>query len=69
MGLDPVQQKAAEWHVSHWPPLAWVETGIKAAALVIGIFVLFVSLSERSFVMPRGLELAQFWVRTPNMKR
>jgi hypothetical protein len=62
MGPNSAQQTTKEWHVGHWPPLAWVETAIKAAALVIGIYALFVSLSAPSFAVPGGLRLVQFVV-------
>ncbi len=48
------------WHVAQWPPLAWLETIIKAAALMIGIRMLFRTLAQPTWQVPSGLGLAQF---------
>lgn len=54
--------KSNKWHIAQWPPLAWIETAIKALALVIGIVALVGALSQGAFAMPAGLRLAQFIV-------
>lgn len=51
-----------EWHVAQWPPLAWLETGIKLAAIAVGAVALIQALAEGAFALPSGLHLAQFVV-------
>ncbi len=51
------------WHVAQWPPLAWLETAIKAAALIVGISALLGALSAGDFELPSGLRLAQLIVQ------
>lgn len=48
------------WHVASWPPLAWLETVVKLAALTLGIVALGQALSGGAFALPGGLRLAQF---------
>jgi len=50
---------ARGWHVAKWPPLAWLETIVKLAAIVIGIAALAQALSVGTFGLPSGLRLAQ----------
>ena len=49
-----------KWHVAHWPPLAWLETGIKLVALGIGVGTAVAALSAPNFSLPNGLRLVQF---------
>ena len=49
-----------KWHVAHWPPLAWLETGIKLVALGIGMGTAVAALSAPNFSLPNGLRLVQF---------
>jgi hypothetical protein len=51
-----------QWHVAAWPPLAWLETVVKLAALILGIVALGQALSGGTFSLPGGLRLAQFVV-------
>jgi hypothetical protein len=53
---------ARRWHVAHWPPLAWLETAIKLAAIVVGLMAFVQALSAGSFGLPSGLRLVQFAV-------
>jgi hypothetical protein len=47
------------WHVAPWPPLAWLETVIKLAAIVVGIVAFVQALSRGVFGLPGGIRLAQ----------
>ncbi len=49
-----------KWHISRWPALAWLETIIKLAALVIGITAGVSALSTANLAFPAGLRLVQF---------
>lgn len=51
---------ARGWHVAKWPPLAWLETVIKLAAIVIGIIALVQAQSSGTYGLPSGWRLAQF---------
>jgi len=51
-----------KWHVAKWPPLAWLETGLKLVASVIGVVALVQALVASSFRWPAGLRLVQFGV-------
>jgi hypothetical protein len=55
-------QRTMGWHVAHWPPLAWLETIVKLAALGIGIAALAAALGGLEFALPAGPRLAQFVV-------
>ena len=33
-----------DWYVASWPPLAWVETGLKAAGILVGVAALITAL-------------------------
>ncbi len=50
------------WHVDRWPPLAWLETVIKLAALAIGIGAFVKAVTVGDFAVPDGARLAQFIV-------
>ena len=50
---------ARGWHVDKWPPLAWLETALKLAAIIAGIVALAQALSTGTFGLPSGLRLAQ----------
>lgn len=47
------------WHIASWPPLAWVETGIKAVGQVIGVIALIRAFSGGGFALPEGVRLVQ----------
>jgi hypothetical protein len=47
------------WHIAQWPALAWLETVIKLAALVLGVVALVQALSGGALVLPGGLRLVQ----------
>lgn len=49
------------WHLSAWPPLAWLETAIKLVALAIGISAGIAALSEGGYALPGGVTLVQ-WI-------
>lgn len=51
---------AKSWYVAQWPMLAWIETLIKLAALMIGIIVGIRSLTMWSFQPPTGPSLVAF---------
>lgn len=48
------------WHIAKWPPLAWLETGLKLIALGIGVGTAVSALDNPSFALPSGLRLVQF---------
>ena len=58
----PAVSPQKHWHVDRWPPLAWLETVIKLAALVIGIGAFVKAVSVGDFAVPDGARLAQFVV-------
>ena len=55
------EQAGRKWYSASWPPLAWLETGIKLVAIVVGLVALIQALSSGQFGLPDGLCLAQ-WV-------
>jgi hypothetical protein len=57
MSADSSQPR--RWHVAAWPPLAWLETVIKLAALIIGIITLIGVIGDGAFDLPGGARLAQ----------
>jgi hypothetical protein len=59
---DNTQVPRKQWYVAKWPPLAWLETGIKLVALAIGLLAFFEALSAGEFALPSGLRLAQLLV-------
>jgi len=50
------------WHISHWPPLAWLETLIKLTAMGLGISALFRAFGAEGISLPSGLELIQLFI-------
>jgi hypothetical protein len=50
------------WYVARWPPLAWLETVIKLAALVTALVTFTDTLFDGSFDFPRGTPLVQFLI-------
>jgi hypothetical protein len=62
MNDNTAQSTSRRWHVAPWPPLAWLETAIKAVALVIGFVALVGALSRGAFALPAGLRLGQLVV-------
>lgn len=50
-----------DWYIADWPPLGWIETGLKAIAIVIGIFVGIKAVGVGSFAFPVGIRLIQ-WI-------
>jgi hypothetical protein len=60
MNQEPSSSSARRWHVAPWPPLAWLETGIKLVAIVVGIVALIQALSAGNLSLPSGLRLVQF---------
>ena len=51
---EKAPRSAKGWHIADWPPLAWVETGIKLAAIVIGIVTLVQALDILSEMGVKG---------------
>jgi hypothetical protein len=47
-----------EWHVGDWSPLGWIETGLKAGAILVGIAALLTA-AERPIHAAGGARLAQ----------
>lgn len=60
MADDTTKAPAREWHIAQWPPLAWLETGVKLVAIVIGIVALVQALVMADYRFPAGLRLIQF---------
>ena len=50
------------WHVANWTGLGWLETAIKAVAILIGLFALVKSISVGRFALPSGLRVVQLIV-------
>jgi len=48
------------WHMTQWPPLAWLETVLKLIAIGIGIAALIEALDEGDFELSVDLSLIQF---------
>lgn len=52
-----------QWHVTDWPPLAWLETTIKVIGLLIAIGALLFALAEgRSYAFPDDIRRAQWGI-------
>jgi hypothetical protein len=49
------------WYVSHWPPLAWLETALKLAALLLGMIAGWQALATPDLQLPSGLRLVA-WI-------
>ncbi len=60
--VEEVEKEEKKWYVRPWPPLAWVETGIKLLAIVVGVMALIAALLAGVFVLPSGVQLAQWAV-------
>jgi hypothetical protein len=54
----PVRQ----WYVANYPKLAWMETVIKALAMIVGITALTMSLFKGTFALPTGVRFAELIV-------
>lgn len=61
--MSSQEPERKEWHVAEWSPLAWLETGIKAIALALGIAAGVRALSGGGLMLPGGLRLAQLIVQ------
>jgi hypothetical protein len=57
---EGTQGRSKRWHFAAWPPLAWLETAIKAAALVVGLVALRGALSSGEWQLPAGIRAVQF---------
>jgi hypothetical protein len=62
MNGKAMQPATKDWHVAPWPPLAWLETIIKIAALLLGIIALVQAVADGTFTWPSGARLAQFLI-------
>jgi len=58
MRQEETERAGKRWYVASWPPLAWLETGIKLVAIVVGLVALIQALSSGVFALPSGLRLA-----------
>ncbi len=61
MTVSQEKTAARRWHIAQWPPLAWLETVIKLAALATGIAAFINGVMTGDFALPDGLRLVQ-WV-------
>lgn len=59
MNGDATRSTTKGWHVDRWPPLAWLQTAIKLAAIILGIVAGVLVLSSGTLALPAGLRLAQ----------
>jgi hypothetical protein len=50
------------WYAAQWPPLAWLETVIKLAAIAAGTIALIRTLSGATLALPGGLRLVQLTI-------
>jgi hypothetical protein len=57
------ERNEEEWYVAEWSPLAWLETGMKAIALVRSIVAAIRALVGGGLAFPSGLRLAQLIVQ------
>jgi hypothetical protein len=55
-----LKSSASGWHVDQWPPLAWLETGLKGVAIAIGIAALLDVIGS-PLALPGGRSLIQ-WI-------
>jgi hypothetical protein len=58
----PRMTGSKRWYVAQWPPLAWLETVIKLAGLIIAIVAFIDTLDARSFDFPSGAQLVQWLI-------
>jgi uncharacterized membrane protein YkgB len=61
--MSSQERETREWHVAEWSPLAWLETGIKAIALMLGIVAAVRALVGGGLAFPSGFRLAQLIVQ------
>jgi hypothetical protein len=61
--MSSQERHGKEWHVAEWSALGWLETGIKAIALSLGIAGAVRALSGGGLALPSGLRLAQLIVQ------
>ena len=64
MNQGQSQTPVKRWYIAKWPPLAWLETGIKLTALAFGVMALVYALSAAEFALPGGARLAQLVLMT-----
>jgi hypothetical protein len=62
MGENGEISSAKRWYVAQWPPLAWLETVIKLAAIAAGTLALVRAWSGGTMALPGGLRLVQLIV-------
>lgn len=48
------------WHITRWPPLAWMETVFKLVAIGIGTAAIIEALDEGDFQLSTDIALVQF---------
>jgi hypothetical protein len=53
--------KPSSWYFYNWTFLGWLETGIKAVALIIGMWVFYLSRVSQIWMIPSRLQLVQ-WI-------
>lgn len=51
-----------QWYLAKYPALAWIETVIKASAMVIGIVALVASLGKGAYALPGGVRFIELLV-------
>src|SRR5215212_859455 len=51
-----------QWYFANYPMHAWIETVIKAFAMIIGIAALAISLVRGRFALPAGIRFAELVV-------
>jgi hypothetical protein len=47
------------WYIHNWTVLGWIETGIKAIAIIIGVLAFYLSLDSQEWIIPSGIRLVQ----------
>ena len=53
--------KPSSWHFYNWTFLGWLETGIKAIALIIGLRSFWLSRVSQIWILPSGIQLVR-WI-------
>ena len=53
--------KPSSWYFYNWTFLGWLETGVKAVALIIGIRTFYLSRVLQIWMIPSGIQLIQ-WI-------
>ena len=56
------KNKIPGWHFYQWSFLGWLETGIKAIALLIGMWAFWLSHVSQIWIIPSGIQLIQLIV-------